>query len=90
MAVGLDFGSVWLAIPIVVLMIVYLNAFELNYFNKNLLISMLGLLFTVFLICISPMPAWYIWVVPFYTIYFGFVLEDKYKSMIVYIFFNIL
>lgn len=88
--VSLDYGGVSLAIPIVVLMIVYLNAFELNYFNKNLLISMLGLLFTVFLICISPMPAWYIWGIPFYVLYFGFVSEDKYKVMLVYALFNIL
>lgn len=51
---------------------------------------MLGLLFTVFLICISPMPAWYIWAVPFYAIYFGFVLEDKYKLMLIYTFANVL
>lgn len=86
--VSFDFGAVQLAIPIVVLLVVYLNVFELNYFNKNLLISMLGLLFTVFLICLSPMPAWYTWAVPFYAIYFGFVLEDKYKIMLVYAFFN--
>ena len=89
-AVNFDFGAVQLAIPIVVLLIVYLNVYELNYFNKNLLISMLGLLFSVFLICISPMPAWYIWAVPFYAIYFSFVLEDKYKLMVVYAFFNVL
>lgn len=88
-AVHFDYGAVRLAIPIVVLLLVYLNIFELNYFNKNLLISMLGLLFTVFLICISPMPAWYLWAVPFYTLYFGFVVEDKYKTMMVYVFFNI-
>jgi uridine kinase/Gpi18-like mannosyltransferase len=88
--VSMDYGSVSLAIPILVLMIVYLKAYELNYFNKNLLISMLGMLFTVFLICLSPMPAWYIWAVPFYVIYFGFVTEDKYKVLAVYGVFNIL
>lgn len=87
-AVNLDYGAVTLAIPIVALMIIYLNAFELNYFNKDLLISMLGMLFTVFLICLSPMPAWFTWVIPFYALYFGIVTEDKYKVMAVYEMFN--
>ncbi len=86
--VSLDYGAVSLAIPIVALMIIYLNVYELNYFNKNLLISMLGMLFTVFLICLSPMPAWYIWAVPFYALYFSIVTEDKYKVMTVYFLFN--
>lgn len=88
--VSLDFGADSLVIPILVLAIIYLRTYELNYFNKNLLISLLGLLFTVFLICLSPMPAWYIWVIPFYTLYFSFVNEDKYKVLYVYTFFNIL
>lgn len=86
--VSLDYGAVSLAIPVVALMIIYLNVYELNYFNRDLLLSMLGMLFTVFLICISPMPAWYIWVVPFYAFYFGIVSEDKYKVMSVYAVFN--
>jgi uridine kinase len=36
------------------------------------------------------MPAWYIWAVPFYVIYFGFVTEDKYKVLSVYLIFNII
>jgi uridine kinase len=88
--VSLDYGAVSLAIPILVLVVVYLKVYELNYFNKNLLISMMGMLFTVFLICLSPMPAWYIWTVPFYVMYFDFVTEDKYKVLSVYAIFNIL
>lgn len=88
--VNLDYGTVQLAIPVMVLLIVYLNVYELNYFNKNLLISMLGLLFTLFLICVSPMPAWNIWAIPFYTIYFSFVSEEKYKLIFIYAFYNML
>lgn len=90
LGVNLDYGEVSLAIPILALAIVYLNVYELNYFNKNLLISMLGLLFTVFFICLSPMPAWYIWAIPFYVLYFNFVMEDKYKVMHVYALFCLL
>ncbi len=89
-SVSLNYGTVSLAIPIFVLGLVYFSVYELNYFNKNLLISMLGLLFTVFLICLSPMPAWYIWAVPFYVLYFNFVTEDKYRVLSIYVFFNFL
>lgn len=88
--VSLDYGAVSLAVPIVALMIIYLNVYELNYFNKDLLLCMLGLLFTVFLVCLSPMPAWYIWAVPFYALYFGIVNEDKFRIMLVYGGFNLI
>lgn len=89
-SVGIDYGVVSLLIPIVVLIIVYFSAYDLNYFNKKLLILMLGMLFTLFLICISPMPAWFIWIVPFYSLYFCFVMEDKYKMMVMYGVFNLI
>lgn len=88
MTVGLDYGSVKLSLLGVAVLLVYLNVYELNYFNKSLLVSMLSLLFTVFLITLSPMPVWYIWAVPFYAIYFSFLNEDKYKTMKAYAVFN--
>lgn len=88
LSVGIDYGPVQLAIPIAVMVIVYFVAFEMKYFNRSLLISLLGLLFTLFLICISPMPAWFTWIVPFYVLYFDDVEEDKYKTMLIYVFFN--
>ena len=88
--VNLDYGAVYLALPILFLAIVYLNVYELNYFNRNLLMSMLAMLFSVFLISLSPMPAWYIWAVPFYTVYFSFAEEDKYKMMTIYAGYNVL
>lgn len=90
MNVTLNYGAVQLALPIVILGLIYLDVYELNYFNKNLFISILGFLFTIFLICISPMPAWFIWAVPFYVLYFCFAYEEKYRSMIVYAAFNAL
>lgn len=88
--VNLDYGAVTLSIPIFVLALVYLNVYELKFFNKNLLISFVGLLFTVFLVCLSPMPAWYVWPIPFYTLYFNFVVDDNYRMMTVYGLFNFL
>lgn len=33
--------------------------------NRDLLLSTMGLLFSVFLLLVPPMPAWYLWVLPF-------------------------
>lgn len=88
LTVNFDYGATQILIPVLMLMLIYLNVFEMNYFNKNLVISMLGLLFAIFLICIPPMPAWFVWIVPFITFYFGIVKKDKYKVMFVYFIFN--
>lgn len=88
LTVSLDYGSTQIIIPVIVLIIIYLNVFELNHFNRNLLISMLALLFTVFLVFIAPMPAWFVWIVPFLAIYLGYVDEERYTGMIVYTLFN--
>lgn len=90
LTVSLDYGSTQILIPILALLIIYGKAFELNYFNKNLLFSILGLLYAVFLICIPPMPAWFTWIVPFLALYFGYISKDKYKVMVIYASFNLL
>lgn len=90
LTVGLDYGTTKVILPILVLLLIYLKIFELNYFNKNLLVSMLGLLFAVFLICVPPMPAWFTWIVPFIALYFGYVKTDRYKAMLIYAGFNLM
>ena len=86
--VGLNYGSTQIIIPILMLIIIYLNVFELNYFNRELLIAVLTLLFSVFLVLVAPMPAWFVWIVPFLALYYGYVEEDKYKNMMLYVAFN--
>ena len=89
MATRLDYGTTQVLIPVFVLLLVYFSVVELNYFNRNLLLSMLGLLFAVFLICVPPMPAWFTWIVPFIAMYFGYVEEDKHRVMLLYFVFNL-
>ncbi len=88
MTTKFDYGTTQIIIPVFVLLIIYFSAFELNYFNRNMLLSMLGLLFAVFLICLPPMPAWFIWIVPFIALYFGYVEKDKHRVMFIYLLFN--
>lgn len=86
--INFDYGTTQVLIPIFVLLIIYFSVLELNYFNRTLLLSILGLLFAVFLICVPPMPAWFTWIVPFIAIYFGYVEQSRHKVMFLYAVFN--
>ena len=75
---------------ILAIMCIYLKAFSLKKINKNLLYSFCGVLFSIFLILVLPMPGWYVWIVPFITIFFVNVSMDKYVNIYIYIFLNTL
>lgn len=77
-------------LSILAIMCVYLKAFSLKKINKNLLYSFCGVLFSIFLILVLPMPGWYIWIVPFITIFFVNISMDKYVNIYIYLFLNIL
>ena len=78
--------KVYLAILAIVL--IYLRAFSINKINKNLLYSFCGVLFSVFSVLVLPMPGWYVWIVPFITIFFIHVNLDRYTNLIVYLLLN--
>ena len=77
-------------LSILAIICIYLKAFSLKKINKNLLYSFCGVLFSIFLILVLPMPGWYIWIVPFITIFFVNVSMDKYVNIYIYLFLNIL
>lgn len=84
----LDYGTAQVLIAIVVIILIYLKAFQLTHINKELLLSITGVMFSVFLMCVSPMPGWFVWIVPFIFIYFSAVYENKYKMLAIYAAFN--
>ena len=77
-------------LSILAIICIYLKAFSLKKINKNLLYSFCGVLFSIFLILVLPMPGWYVWIVPFITIFFVNVSMDKYVNIYIYLFLNIL
>lgn len=87
--VGIDYGRLRLLLPILAVMLIYLNAFELEYFNRDLLFSLTGVLYAIFLICVPSAPAWFTWIVPFIVLYFGFAVKGKYKVLFMYTGFTI-
>ena len=60
-----DYGRVKVYIALLVLFIIYLNAFVTGSINKDFLFGYCAMCFSVFLALIPPMPAWFIWIVPF-------------------------
>lgn len=88
--VFLNYGDVKIIVPILVVSIIYLNVFQLNYINKDLLLSFCGITFAVFLVCVRPMPGWFVWIVPFIAVYFVLNNKNKYKLLFTYFVFNVI
>ncbi|MCM1267258.1 MAG: hypothetical protein NC302_05070, partial [Bacteroidales bacterium] len=88
--VYLDYGSAHLLLTVLVLLFLYFQAFQVNQMNGDLLISMTGLLFSVFVALVPAMPAWFIWVVPFFMLYLARLRENRAKMVLVYGGFNLL
>lgn len=84
MNVNIDYGTVSLILPIAVLSITYLKTYKLNYFNRELLISIISLLFSVFLVCVPPNAGWFIWIVPFVSLYFSYSTKSNKKTISIY------
>ena len=88
--VYLDYGNAHLLLTVLVLLFLYFQAFRVNQMNRDLLISMTGLLFSVFLVFVPAMPAWFIWIVPFFMLYLARQSENRGKMVLVYGGFNAL
>lgn len=88
--IAIDYVNVKIYVPIIAIMLVYLRTFTINRINRDLLYSLCGILFSVFLVLIPPMPGWYVWIVPFITVFFIDNSTNKYYNLAVYVALNIL
>jgi uridine kinase len=76
-------GSMKLLLPIASISMVYFHFFNQRKVNRDLLFFYFGILFTATIFFIYPAPAWYVWLVPFITIYF-IQNENQQKSKLLY------
>lgn len=83
-----NFVDVKIFIPILAVLLIYLNVFTVSKINRDLLYSFCGILFSVFLVLVPPMPGWYVWIVPFITIFFIDIRSDRYLNLAVYVMLN--
>ena len=65
-----DVGSLRILLPILSILIVYFHFFIQRKVNRDLLNFYIAALYILIIVFIYPAPAWYIWLVPFITIYF--------------------
>jgi len=81
-------STVEVYIPVMAVLIVYLVAFGINVINRDLFISFCGITFAIFLALCPPMPGWYVWIVPYVTMFFMGIDESRYKNILIYILLN--
>lgn len=86
--VSLKMATVELYIPIAAILLVYLITYSISMINRDLFVNLCGIVFIVLLAVCPPMPGWYVWIVPYITLFFANVDEAKYKNMIIYVFLN--
>lgn len=65
-----EIGSLKIILPLAAIFLTYFHFFNQNKVNQDLLFFYFGILFTVAVIFIYPGPAWYVWMIPFITVYF--------------------
>lgn len=88
--VSFQMASAEVYIPIAAVLIVYLVTYSINTINRDLFVNLCGIVFIVLLAVCPPMPGWYVWIVPYVTLFFANINKAKYKNMAIYIFLNAL
>lgn len=83
-----NLNSAKIYIPIFVVFFIYIIVFNIQHINKQLLLSLCGITFSVFLALCPPMPGWYVWIVPFIAIHFILVDENRLKNGMLYLILN--
>lgn len=84
-----ELNGIKLYIPIMAVFLIYLKVFTINKINRDLLYSFCGILFAVFLALVPPRPGWYMWIVPFITIFFADLKERRNFELIIFVALNI-
>ena len=67
-------------------MLLYGRFFYYSKINKDLLLGFISLCFIIVLALTYPVPQWYVWIVPFVSIYF-LDSEDGFRSKVLILFF---
>lgn len=82
-----NIGSVNILLPIAAIFMIYIRFFNQRKVNHDLLYFYFGILFTATIFFIYSGPAWYVWMIPFVSMYF--IQNDNNKSRLLYIGFSV-
>ena len=87
MNVFFSYGDVRLYLAVFTIAAIYIHIFTIARIGRDLTFSFCGIIFAVFLIFVSPMPGWFVWIVPFTAaIFVG--QKHKKSKLAVYYFMN--
>tara|TARA_B100001250_G_scaffold374783_1_gene361847 strand:- start:7267 stop:9294 length:2028 start_codon:yes stop_codon:yes gene_type:complete len=75
--------SLSILFPILAILLIYFHFFDQRKINQILLNFYIGLLFSVTIFLIYPAPGWFIWLVPFTSMYF-IDNNNYYKSILLH------
>jgi uridine kinase len=76
-----DFGQYKIYLPLFALGLLYGRFITYQKINSDLLDAFLGIIFAMFILLILPAPGWYIWMIPFLSIFFITTFKKK-KSVL--------
>lgn len=65
-----EIGDVKIYLPLLMAAIIYFRFSAYRKINTDLLYASIGALFSVFLLLIEPSPAWFVWMTPFFTVFY--------------------
>ncbi|TRX13399.1 uridine kinase [Flavobacterium gawalongense] len=82
-----NIGSVNILLPIAAILMIYLHFFNQEKVNHDLLYFYFGILFTATIFFIYSGSAWYVWMIPFVSMYF--IQNNNKKSRLLYISFSV-
>lgn len=77
-------GNLKIYVTIFSVIAIYLRFFAYRKINNDLLYTFLGILFSAFVLLIFPAPGWYIWMVPFLSIFF--IKHYKKNPIVLYLY----
>lgn len=80
-----NIGELKLLLPVAAILSVYMHFFNQNKVNDDLLFFYFGLLFVAVVFFVYPSPGWYVWMIPFISIYF---IQNKNKKINMLLYFS--
>ena len=84
----IEISSQKIYIPILAVVLIYFHFFNLRKVNADLLNFYIGLLFSSLIFFIYPSPGWYVWIVPFISIYFISSKKNLNKILMIHFVFS--
>lgn len=82
--VFVNMDSLTVYLPIIVLFMTYGRFFTYKKINNDLLEAFMGIVFGLFVLLVPPAPGWYVWMVPFLSVFLIKVYSEQVNVLILY------